>query len=116
MKFQLGESIEPIVTINDGGLGIQYLSEEGNNTRWQPGGIRPFLSLEVNSFSIVPSNGEAKRFVSKRTAEDILSRHAGQVFCEMLGQTCYPEFYENKAMEYQEVPVSQPPKARGGED
>jgi hypothetical protein len=29
--------------------------------------------------------------------------YAGQIFCEMLGQTCYPEFYENNQTEYQEV-------------
>ena len=29
--------------------------------------------------------------------------YAGQIFCEMLGQTCYSEFYENNQMEYQEV-------------
>ena len=29
--------------------------------------------------------------------------YAGQIFCEMLGQTCYREFYENSQMEYQEV-------------
>jgi hypothetical protein len=29
--------------------------------------------------------------------------YAGQIFCEILGQTCYKEFYENPEMEYQEV-------------
>jgi hypothetical protein len=29
--------------------------------------------------------------------------HAGQIFCEMLGQSCYREFYENTAMQYQEA-------------
>jgi len=28
---------------------------------------------------------------------------AGQMFCEMLGQVCYEEFYENTQSEYQEV-------------
>lgn len=29
--------------------------------------------------------------------------YAGQIFCEMLGQTCYKEFYETAEMGYQEV-------------
>ena len=30
-------------------------------------------------------------------------KYAGQIFCEMLGQTCHKEFYQNYHMEYQEV-------------
>ena len=45
MKFRLGEM--QITAVNDGGLGIHYLSEDRNNTAWQPKGIRPVLSLEV---------------------------------------------------------------------
>ena len=29
--------------------------------------------------------------------------HAAQIFCEMLGQVCKDEFYENPHTEYQEV-------------
>jgi hypothetical protein len=34
---------------------------------------------------------------------DFLLQHAAQVFYEMLGQTCHPEFFNNDEMEYQEV-------------
>jgi hypothetical protein len=34
---------------------------------------------------------------------EVLYDHAGQIFCEMLGQTCYKEFFENNEMKYQEV-------------
>ena len=45
MKFLLG--VETIVAINDGGLGINYISDR-RTVQWQPGGIRPVLSLEVS--------------------------------------------------------------------
>jgi hypothetical protein len=35
--------------------------------------------------------------------EDTERKIAGQIFCEMLGQTCYPEYYKRKESEYQEV-------------
>jgi hypothetical protein len=52
------------------------------------------------------TNLQAKRRRSGKydTDDDIMYAIAGQIFCEMLGQTCYKEFYENPAMEYQEVP------------
>ena len=34
---------------------------------------------------------------------ELMYEYAGQIFCEMLGQTCYKEFYENDQMAYQEV-------------
>jgi hypothetical protein len=34
---------------------------------------------------------------------DIIYNDAGQIFCEMLGQVCYKEFYENETSEYQEA-------------
>ena len=44
-KFLL--SVETITAINDGGLGIRYNIGNGN-VQFQPGGIRPVLSLEVS--------------------------------------------------------------------
>jgi hypothetical protein len=45
-KFLLGT--ERITAITDGGLVIRYVS--GNKMKeWQPGGVRPVLSLEVSS-------------------------------------------------------------------
>ncbi len=43
-KVRLG--METITAINDGGLGIRYNAGRGP-VNWQPGGIRPVLSLEV---------------------------------------------------------------------
>ena len=43
-KFRLG--VEAVTAINDGGLGILYNTGTGY-TQWQPGGIRPVLSLEA---------------------------------------------------------------------
>ena len=49
-------------------------------------------------------NVKAKRQRAKRKNDpDLIYEYAGQIFCEMLGQTCYKEFYENRQMEYQEV-------------
>ena len=46
MKFVLG--VETITAINDGGLGIRYIQGR-RPVKWQPGGIRPVLSIEVMS-------------------------------------------------------------------
>lgn len=50
MKFLLG--VETIVTINDGGLGINYIRDR-RQIQWQSDGIRPVLSIEV-SFTLKP--------------------------------------------------------------
>ncbi len=57
MKFVLG--VETITTINDGGLGIRYFVGK-RPTQFQPGGIRPVLSIEVH-FGVSISNVQAKR-------------------------------------------------------
>ena len=51
MKFLLG--VETITTINDGGLGIRYIQGR-RPVKWQPGGIRPVLSIEARLLSISP--------------------------------------------------------------
>jgi hypothetical protein len=38
-----------------------------------------------------------------RNSKELDYKFAVQIFCEMLGQTCYPEFYEREQSEYQEV-------------
>jgi hypothetical protein len=43
-KFLLG--METVISIDDGGLGIRYNTGSGV-VQFQPGGIRPVLSLEV---------------------------------------------------------------------
>ena len=50
------------------------------------------------------SKFQAKRRRSNKKDDiELMYDYAGQIFCEMLGQTCYPEFYENNQMNYQEV-------------
>ena len=89
MKFTFGyETVNPI---NDGGLSIRYNLGKGD-IDFRLGGVRPVLSLE------------AKRRKSKRRDDpDLPWEYAGQIFAEMLGQVCYKNFYENTAMDYQEV-------------
>jgi hypothetical protein len=53
MKFLLG--VETITTINDGGLGIRYIQGR-RPVKWQPGGIRPILSIEVRRLSFYLTN------------------------------------------------------------
>src|SRR5271170_1718267 len=92
-----------VTAINDGGLGIRY----NNKVKWtefQPSSCQPVLSLEVPYAVIRLSNVQAKRKNHKnKDSEELMYEHAGQIFCEMLGQSCYPEFYENSATQYQEV-------------
>jgi len=44
---------------------------------------------------------QAKRKRAKGTEAEW--RHAGQIFCEMLGQVCHPELYSLDPNEYLEV-------------
>lgn len=47
---------------------------------------------------------EAKRKKHRaRDNEETVAKHSGQIFCEMLGQVCRKEFWENDRMKYQEV-------------
>ena len=89
MKYKLGcEIVRPS---NDGGLRIRYNLGTGD-IDFREGGIRPVLSFE------------AKRRKSKRRDDPELPwEYAGQIFAEMLGQVCYKDFYQNPAMDYQEV-------------
>src|SRR5947207_10672764 len=95
--------METISAINDGGLGIRYNIGDGP-VDWQPGGIRPVLALEVSFHNINILIIQAKRRRSNKKDDiELMYEYAGQIFCEMLGQTCYSEFYENNPMKYQEV-------------
>ena len=104
MPFQLGN--QTIVPINDGSIEIVYQNDERKRVSWKGG--MPLLSIEV-IYSPPPDMrinlGQAKRRVAKsRRDPELLYRHAAQIFCEMLGQTCHPEFFTNSEMTYQEVP------------
>ena len=65
MKFLLG--VETITTINDGGLGISYMLER-RPVKWQPGGIRPVLSIEVaTSFFFLINDRQNVNGLQERT-------------------------------------------------
>jgi len=89
MKFEIGG--QKVCPRNDGGIGIRYNTGHGFRN-WQPQGIRPVLSLEAK-----------RRRSRKRDDPDLAYDYAGQIFCEMLGQICHPEFYNNTESEYQEA-------------
>jgi hypothetical protein len=63
------------------------------------------LKYETPTLSVVgDANIEAKRMhADKRDTKELEEKFAAQIFCEMLGQTCHPEFYEREQSEYQEV-------------
>jgi hypothetical protein len=63
------------------------------------------LKYETPTLSVVSdANIEAKRMhANTRDSEELEYKFAAQIFCEMLGQTCHPEFYEREQSEYQEV-------------
>lgn len=86
-------------------MGLRYFDGE-NPIQWQQGGSRPVLVLEVTA-SMTHANSQAKRkHAGQQNDPELPYKIAGQVFCEMLGQTCYKEFYENPATEYQEVSLA----------
>ena len=62
MKFLLG--VETITTINDGGLGIRYIQGR-RPVKWQPGGIRPVLSIEVHLLSFYLTLGKTSTCCQK---------------------------------------------------
>ena len=45
----------------------------------------------------------------ERTKLETTYAHAAQIFCEMLGQVCHKEFYENTHTNFQEVVYPLPP-------
>ena len=42
----------------------------------------------------------------QRTKLETTYAHAAQIFCEMLGQVCHKEFYDNPYTTFQEVGIS----------
>lgn len=85
-----------MTAVNDGCLGLFYYGESGL-TIWPRGIARPVLALE------------AKRKLSSRVNDsELMYKHAGQIFCEMLGQVCYPEFFDRDPNGYQEVQITNP--------
>lgn len=63
--------------------------------------------LFLRSYSLAPFRtlltiaGETKEI--QDDDEQTANRHAAQIFAEMLGQVCHPEFYEEMENQYQEV-------------
>jgi hypothetical protein len=97
-----------ITAINDGGIVIHYVSRNRKKEiEWRPdsASARPVLGVEVNDMTLGDNtNTEAKRMHAKvRNSKELEDKFAAQIFCEMLGQTCYPDFYNRTKPEYQEV-------------
>ena len=104
MSFNLaGQMVSPE---NDGGIQICYESSAKKTTAWNE--RIPVLSIEVPNPAFSPLH---KALINVRQNEklenirrtDILYRHVGQIFCEMLGQTYHEQFYTIQEMQYQEV-------------
>jgi hypothetical protein len=97
-----------IIAKNDGGIVVQYLTQNARNlVEWQPGGVRPVLGVEVRvtyHSRILSTNIRAKRMYARLRGSDRLeNRLVGQIICEMLGQICHSQLYNNPDTEYQEV-------------
>jgi len=105
MKFRLGKSCKPVVVINDGSIIIEYSVEASRIATWaiNSGGrvIKPVVSIEVAFFLFNSDLSQTKRKREKGIQADW--RHAGQIFCEMLGQICHPEIYAVDIDEFLEV-------------
>jgi len=104
LSFRLGKSLKPIVAINDGCIVVQYSRSNNRNATWgiKDGSrvIKPVVSIEV-SFPQIFSDSEDKR--KRQKGIEAEWRHAGQIFCEMLGQVCHPELYSINPNESLEV-------------
>jgi len=86
--------MQTVTAIDDGGISLS-----SNRDFF----VSRVLSLEV-SHSLIKLILKAKRMKSKeRTKLETTYAHAAQIFCEMLGQVCHGEFYQNTYMKYQEV-------------
>jgi len=91
---------QSVTAIDDGGVSMSFqrdfLSDKAST--------RVVLSLEVHDHYIRDLQLQAKR---KKHAKDndefTANRHAAQIFAEMLGQVCHPEFYEDLENDFQEV-------------
>lgn len=93
-----------IKAVNDDWVDVHCRINE-ENICWQSHGGRPVLTVQVMSYCcpinlLVKANGpEASRSKQRKSKPN----YAPQIFCQMLGQICYPEFYNNALSEYQEV-------------
>jgi hypothetical protein len=105
LKFRLGKSSKSVIAINDGSIVIDYSIHPGRVATWGINGggrvIKPVVSIEVCFFLFISNLSQAKRKREKGTQADW--RHAGQIFCEMLGQLCHPEIYAMDPDEFLEV-------------
>ena len=106
MRFYLGK--RPVVTINDGSIIVEYSRHTSRMGTWgikdDSRIIKPVISIEVLPPIIIKLKIKAKRKRAKGTEAEW--RHAGQIFCEMLGQVCHPELYAVGSDEFLEVEKS----------
>jgi hypothetical protein len=96
MIVTLGKT-EFVTAKDDGGISLSASTTPGIT-------IPPILSIEVYIFAQLM---QAKRKKHKTLSSlDTHYAHAAQIYCEMLGQICHSQFYENLHTIYQEVPPS----------
>jgi hypothetical protein len=102
LGFRLGS--KQVVAINESSIIVEHSPRTSAITTWciNNGGrtIKPIISIEVPSFSNITND-----IRQKKRAKGIMAewRHAGQIFCEMLGQICHPELYSINTTEYLDV-------------
>jgi hypothetical protein len=88
MTIRLG--MQTVTAIDDGGISLS-----SNRDFF----VSYVLSLEV-PHPLIELILKAKRMKSKeRTKLETTYAHAAQIFCEMLGQVCHGQFYENTLYE-----------------
>ena len=86
--------MQSVTAIDDGGMSLSSAREFT---------VSRVLCLEV-CFAPDQTYVQAKRMKSKeRTNLETIYAHAAQIFCEMLGQVCHKEFYDNPHTNFQEV-------------
>lgn len=106
MHVRLGP-VQCLAPIDDGGLSMSFQRDSLNRESH-----RVILSVEVLVYSVLSLLLQAKRKKhAKDNDETTANRHAAQIFAEMLGQVCHPEYYGNLENDFQEVPSLHPPVA-----
>jgi hypothetical protein len=99
MEIRIGRA-QSITAIDDGGVSMNFRRDPASSQLSQ----RVILSIEVTpSLDNRPNNQAKRKKHVKERDEDTANRHASQIYAEMLGQVCHPEFYELMDNEYQEV-------------
>ena len=89
-----------VAAIDDGGLSMSFQREKSSQES-----CRVVLSVKVPQFHPLPANFSGRNTIKpgNKNDETTTNRHGAQIFAEMLGQVCHPQFYHDLDNEYQEV-------------